>query len=140
MILRLMMHRTSSLSSSRDDGAISRWCGEVWGNVGRVSEVWGGSGRCGEGRGGVGRVREVWGGVGRVSEAGAWGAVGFPLKAPIHPHLIVSHTHPPPCSVWDMASGKEKNKLEGHSGYVWSVAISPDGQTIVSGSYDKTIR
>ena len=39
-----------------------------------------------------------------------------------------------------MASGKEKNKLEGHSGYVTSVAISPDGQTIVSGSDDYTIR
>ena len=44
-----------------------------------------------------------------------------------------------------MASGKEENKLEGHSGTVnsvdiFSVAISPDGQTIVSGSSDKTIR
>ena len=52
----------------------------------------------------------------------------------------MSHTHPPPCSVWDMASGKEKNKLEGHSSDVMSVAISPDGQTIVSGSGDETIR
>ena len=39
-----------------------------------------------------------------------------------------------------MASGKGKNKLEGHSGFVLSVAISPDGQSIVSGSVDKTIR
>ena len=46
----------------------------------------------------------------------------------------------PPRSVWDMASGKEKNKLEGHSAAVNSVAISPDGLTIVSGSEDKTIR
>ena len=34
----------------------------------------------------------------------------------------------------------EKSKLEGHSGYVRSVAIGPDGKTIVSGSDDKTIR
>ena len=43
-------------------------------------------------------------------------------------------------SVWDMATGKEMSKLEGHSDTVASVAISKDGKTIVSGSYDKTIR
>ncbi len=43
-------------------------------------------------------------------------------------------------SVWDMATGKEMRKLEGHIDYVRSVAISPDGKTIVSGSDDKTIR
>ncbi len=43
-------------------------------------------------------------------------------------------------SVWDMATGKERSKLEGHTREVSSVAISPDGKTIVSGSYDNTIR
>ena len=43
-------------------------------------------------------------------------------------------------SVWDMATGKETSKLEGHTDPVISVAISPDGKTIVSGSNDKTIR
>ena len=43
-------------------------------------------------------------------------------------------------SVWDMATGKEMSKLEGHNGYVYSMAISPDGKTIVSGSSDNTIR
>ena len=43
-------------------------------------------------------------------------------------------------SVWDLETGTEKSKLKGHSWYVTSVAISPDGKTIVSGSYDKTIR
>jgi WD40 repeat protein len=42
--------------------------------------------------------------------------------------------------VWDLATGKEMSKLEGHTNWVMSVAISPDGRTIVSGSYDNTIR
>ena len=31
-------------------------------------------------------------------------------------------------------------KQSAHSGFVLSVAFSPDGKTIVSGSYDKTIK
>ena len=31
-----------------------------------------------------------------------------------------------------MVSGQEKSKLEGHTGWVRSVTISPDGKTIVS--------
>ena len=31
-------------------------------------------------------------------------------------------------------------KQSAHSGEVYSVAFSPDGKTIVSGSYDKTIK
>ncbi len=42
--------------------------------------------------------------------------------------------------MWDIATGKEMSKLEGHSRRVYSVAISPDGKTIVFGSYDETIR
>ena len=43
-------------------------------------------------------------------------------------------------SVWDMATGKEMSKLEGPTMHVFSVAISPDGKTIVSGSGDSTVR
>ncbi len=39
-----------------------------------------------------------------------------------------------------MLTALEQNKLTGHSDTVWSVAYSPDGQRIVSGSGDKTIR
>ena len=44
------------------------------------------------------------------------------------------------CRIWDVESGKEKAKLEGHTNRVTSVAISSDGKTIVSGSWDTTIR
>ena len=33
-----------------------------------------------------------------------------------------------------------KCTLRGHSGYVFSVAYSPDGKHIVSGAYDKTVK
>ena len=39
-----------------------------------------------------------------------------------------------------METGKETSNLEGHTDMVFSVAISPDSKTIVSGSRDNTIR
>jgi WD40 repeat protein len=39
-----------------------------------------------------------------------------------------------------MLSGQRMSVLEGHTKPVTSVAISPDGKTIVSGSYDETVR
>jgi WD40 repeat protein len=42
--------------------------------------------------------------------------------------------------LWNPRSGELLRTLTGHSGEVKSVAISPDGQTLVSGSADKTIK
>ncbi len=55
--------------------------------------------------------------------------------------ILTFPMHPTPCHrVWDMASGTETHKLEGHDAPVRSVAISPDSQTVVSGSDDTTVR
>ena len=41
---------------------------------------------------------------------------------------------------WDAATGEELVRLPGHADYVYSLAFSPDGKTLVSGSGDFTLR
>ncbi len=42
--------------------------------------------------------------------------------------------------LWEAASGRELARFEGHSKWVTSVAFSPDGRHIISGSWDNTLR
>ena len=41
--------------------------------------------------------------------------------------------------LWDVETGKHLHTLEGHIGGVTSVAFSPDGKTLASGSWDGTV-
>ncbi|KAH8822112.1 mycorrhiza-induced NACHT/WD-repeat protein [Flagelloscypha sp. PMI_526] len=42
--------------------------------------------------------------------------------------------------IWDAESGKQVGKFDGHEDSVLSVAVSPDGKHVVSGSSDNTVR
>ncbi len=41
--------------------------------------------------------------------------------------------------LWDVATGILRHTLQGHADWVTSVAFSPDGQTLASGSLDGTV-
>jgi WD40 repeat protein len=43
-------------------------------------------------------------------------------------------------TIIDLANGRELVKLEGHKGWVQSIAFSPDGKTLYSGAEDKIVK
>ena len=42
--------------------------------------------------------------------------------------------------LWSLTTGEQKATFTGHTGYVYTVAFSPDGTTLASRSYDNTLR
>ena len=42
--------------------------------------------------------------------------------------------------LWDIATGENNITLTGHRGEATAIAYSPDGNTIATGSYDRTVR
>ena len=53
---------------------------------------------------------------------------------------VVSGSDDKTVRIWDMETGVEEQRLEGHSDEVSAVAVSADGRRVVSGSEDKTVR
>jgi WD40 repeat protein len=43
-------------------------------------------------------------------------------------------------AVWELATGKRLTQTRGHQRAIGSVAFSPDGKTLATGSYDETLR
>ncbi|HEY1403024.1 MAG TPA: serine/threonine-protein kinase [Pyrinomonadaceae bacterium] len=70
--------------------------------------------------------------IGEINPAFAFSADGKLLAA--------GGTNEKSVGVWDAESGGLKLTLDGHDKGVLSLAFSPDGQTLVSGSYDNTAR
>ena len=49
-------------------------------------------------------------------------------------------SHEGTVQLWDVATGKLRETLKGHSSAVMAVVFSPDGRTLASGSSDQTVR
>jgi WD40 repeat protein len=42
--------------------------------------------------------------------------------------------------IWDIGSGREMARLDGHTDGVWGVAVAPSGEWLASGSADHSVR
>jgi WD40 repeat protein len=42
--------------------------------------------------------------------------------------------------LWDVATGRERRALKGHTNFISSLAFTPDGETLASGGWDGTLK
>lgn len=54
--------------------------------------------------------------------------------------LMASGGHGETVRVWEVATGREVGRFEGHDTYICKIAFSPDGETIASGDLDGIVR
>lgn len=101
----------------------------------------------------TGERRAHFGKPEKASAAGtftvSFGGVAMPLLegqapaaglafSPTGRHLAVAEAARPGVRIWDLLSGEEVGRCEGHEGGVVSLRFTPDGQRLVSGSKDTT--
>ena len=55
-------------------------------------------------------------------------------------HRALSGSHDRTLRLWDLETGAELRRFEGHEGWVNSVAVLADGRRALSGSEDRTLR
>jgi len=55
-------------------------------------------------------------------------------------HHLVTGSGDYTIKLWDLDSGREVRRFEGHEGTVYALALSADGKRLVSGSLDGTAR
>src|SRR5262249_48626523 len=65
---------------------------------------------------------------------GAGGPVGLSPDG-----LLLAQADGATAQVWDLKAGKELGRLAGHQGEVTSVAFSPNGRSLATGSTDTTV-
>ena len=54
--------------------------------------------------------------------------------------LLASGSHDKTARIWDVATGECRRVLEGHTNYVYGVALAPDASRLATASWDKTAR
>jgi WD40 repeat protein len=60
--------------------------------------------------------------------------------SPDGPLMAVADSKDNAIKIWNVRTGEEVRRLTGHTGAVTSVAFSPDGRWVLSGSHDGTMR